>query len=87
MKPKMPSNLRIYEDGRIESVDFPEAYVPKFYIKKWVYCLWKHYGYRCYPEVWGRGLKGLWHCEKCHPCNEDLIEFLSEQTKLKKVNV
>lgn len=27
-----------------------------------------HRRHRCYPEVWGRGLKGPWHCTKCHPC-------------------
>jgi hypothetical protein len=39
--------------------------------RKWLVCSWKHREYKCYPEVWGRGLKGPWHCNKCHPCGED----------------
>lgn len=37
-------------------------------LKKWMYCAWAHNHYLCFPEVWGRGLKGPWHCEKCEPC-------------------
>ncbi len=39
---------------------------------KWPWCSWTHNKRRCYPEVWDRGLDGPWHCEKCHPCGEDL---------------
>ena len=47
--------------------------------KKWLICSWKHRGYRCYPEVWGRGLDGPWHCTLCHPCNEDFDKLLERE--------
>ncbi len=42
---------------------------------KWLICSWLHNDWRCYPEVWGRGLKGPWHCSNCHPCGEDLEDL------------
>jgi hypothetical protein len=41
-----------------------------YLMKKWLICYWLHDGYKCYPEFWDRGLKGPWHCAKCHPCND-----------------
>ena len=41
-------------------------------VKKYCYCKFVHKKYLCYPEVWDRGLKGPWHCRKCHPCSVDL---------------
>ena len=41
-------------------------------IKKYCYCNFFHDKYKCFPEVWDRGLKGPWHCSKCHPCGEEL---------------
>lgn len=40
------------------------------YVWKHLFCRVFHNKHRCFPEVWGRGLKGPWHCDKCHPCNE-----------------
>lgn len=40
------------------------------WFKKWLFCYFFHRRHRCYPEVWGRGLNGPWHCKKCHPCGE-----------------
>ena len=37
---------------------------------KFLWCAWRHRRDRCYPEVWGRGLAGHWHCTRCHPCGE-----------------
>jgi hypothetical protein len=42
-------------------------------MKKQLWCRFFHKDDRCYPEVWGRGLDGPWHCARCHPCGEDLI--------------
>jgi hypothetical protein len=50
-------------------------------IKKNIYCRFFHRKYLCYPEVWGRGLKGPWHCSECHPCGESII---SPKIKIKK---
>lgn len=41
-------------------------------LKKWFWCAFLHRRSRCYPEVWGRGLAGPWHCDKCRPCSEGL---------------
>ena len=43
---------------------------------KWLVCWLFHRKHRCYPEVWGRGLDGPWHCEKCHPCSEAIDRLL-----------
>ena len=45
-------------------------------IKKYLYCRFFHRKDLCYPEVWDRGLDGPWHCGKCHPCGEGLMEML-----------
>ena len=45
--------------------------------KKYLFCSWAHRKHLCYPEVWGRGLKGPWHCAKCHECGE-WIDVLTE---------
>ncbi|KKL63034.1 hypothetical protein LCGC14_2179170 [marine sediment metagenome] len=37
-------------------------------VKKWLICFWLHNKWRCYPDVGGKGLKGVWHCTKCTPC-------------------
>ena len=38
-------------------------------IKKWIWCKWFHPRWeRCYPDVGGLGLKGVWHCTRCSPC-------------------
>ena len=47
---------------------------------KWLVCRWFHDKHRCFPEVWGRGLDGPWHCGKCHPCNEGLDVFFEPNT-------
>jgi len=66
------------------------------WIRKWFWCSWKHE--RCYPEVWGRGSEGPWHCLICHPCGEgfDLIlkginprkqkNWITTLLKTKKIN-
>lgn len=48
------------------------------FLWKWLVCSWFHRKDLCYPEVWGRGLKGPWHCMKCHPCGEELAEIFGE---------
>lgn len=40
------------------------------WFRKWFWCSWQHE--RCYPEVWGRGIRGPWHCVECHPCGEEV---------------
>lgn len=50
-------------------------------IKKYCYCKFIHDKYKCFPEVWGRGLKGPWHCAKCHPCGESLMSALEKINK------
>ena len=47
-------------------------------IKKYCYCRFFHKKHLCYPEVWDKGLKGSWHCRKCHPCGEVFDKLLSE---------
>jgi len=37
-----------------------------------LYCSWAHPRERCGPHVWEKGCK-YWHCDKCHPCGEDLV--------------
>lgn len=41
------------------------------WLKTRLICSWKHDQHKCYPEVWGRGLEGPWHCAECHPCGEE----------------
>lgn len=48
------------------------------FLYKWLWCSWMHRKYKCYPEIWGRGLNGPWHCAKCHKCGEGLSIFLGE---------
>lgn len=43
-----------------------------FFIKKHIFCRFFHRRRRCYPEVWGRGLDGPWHCMICVSCNAAL---------------
>jgi len=49
------------------------------WLRKWVWCSWRHYYHRCYPTVWGPEQAAeidqpyrpsYWHCARCHPCNE-----------------
>jgi hypothetical protein len=49
-------------------------------IKKWTVCYWSHHQYRCYSEVWDRGLEGPWHCTKCVPCSLELEECKKKPT-------
>ena len=49
----------------------------------WLICSWKHRKHRCYPETWGRGLKGPWHCDKCHPCGE-IFDHLDDSDWMEK---
>ena len=54
------------------------------FLKKWLWCRWFHKKDQCFPEVWDRGLKGPWHCDKCHPCNEEvnkLFERINDRIK------
>lgn len=44
-------------------------------IKKQIWCRWFHKEYMCFSEVWDRGLKGPWHCNKCHPCCLELYNL------------
>lgn len=37
------------------------------FLYKWLWCSWKHYRRRCYPSSHNK-----WHCNICHPCNEEL---------------
>jgi hypothetical protein len=50
-------------------------------LKQYLWCSWKHRKDRCYPEVW-KVEKGNWHCAKCHPCSEGMIEALKMVEKL-----
>lgn len=54
-----------------------------FVAKKHVFCRFSHRRDRCYPEVWGRGLDGPWHCSRCVPCGTAL-DFLIERLELEK---
>lgn len=54
-----------------------------FRIKKHLWCRFFHWRDRCYPEVWGRGLNGPWHCARCHPCGEALEKLLEQFSKEK----
>ena len=49
-----------------------------YWLRKWLICSWFHNKWRCYPEVWDRGLDGPWHCSKCHSCSEGLMKLLKE---------
>ena len=51
------------------------------FLKKWLWCSWKHNFYKCWPEVWIENSKH-WHCSYCHPCSEafDLL-FISNAKK------
>jgi len=51
---------------------------------KWMWCRWMHNRARCFPEVWGRGLDGPWHCTKCHPCGEEIDMLLARLAKDEK---
>ena len=58
------------------------------FLYKWLYCSWKHRKYRCYPVVWSEEIAiendmlpyrpNYWHCNKCHPCSEELDKLLKE---------
>ena len=47
-----------------------------YWIKKYIYCSWKHKGYRCYPVCFkdqierGANIK-YWHCFKCYSCSTE----------------
>lgn len=56
--------------------ELPRNFFGESVLKKWLLCRWFHEKHRCFPEVWGRGLEGPWHCDKCHPCNEDFDSIL-----------
>jgi len=47
----------------------------KLNVKKWIWCSWRHRQDRCYPIVWEKDNK-YWHCGKCHPCDQDLIDIV-----------
>jgi len=47
------------------------------FLWKWLFCSIFHRKNRCFPEVWGRGLRGPWHCSRCHPCGEELKDLLA----------
>jgi hypothetical protein len=51
--------------------------------KQHFYCRFFHDRDRCYPEVWGRGLDGPWHCARCVPCYADLKEMVEELQRAK----
>lgn len=57
------------------------------FLYKWLWCSWQCNSKkidgpnRCYPEVWGRGLNGPWHCTKCHPCGEYFDWFTSDEIR------
>ena len=58
-----------------------------FLAKKHVYCRFFHRHDRCYPEVWGRGLNGPWHCSRCVSCGAALdyvLELVEIEKKEKK---
>lgn len=46
-----------------------------YLIWKWLVCSWLHWKERMYCQVWVEG-KGQWHCGKCHPCDEGLLQLL-----------
>ena len=39
-------------------------------LKHHFWCHFFHRNDRCFPETWGRGLAGPWHCHRCRPCGE-----------------
>ena len=53
-----------------------------FWMKKWLWCWWKHRKDRCSFEVWKpANERSRWHCARCHPCGEEidrLIQSLNE---------
>ena len=46
------------------------------FLYKWLWCSWVHKKYRCRFGVGNRNLDYLWHCTKCHPCDEELDNWL-----------
>ena len=57
------------------------------WLRKWVWCSWRHYYHRCYPTVWGPEqaaeidqpyTPNYWHCARCHPCNEWVQQVIKE---------
>ena len=50
-------------------------------IKKHLYCRFFHKKHRCYPDVSGKGLKGVWHCRKCYPCGDVFEKLLKKRIK------
>ena len=67
--------MKIKSPGKIKKLLY-EIKRPLYNIKKYCYCKFFHKRWLCYPEVWDRGLKGPWHCSKCHPCGEGLEKIL-----------
>jgi len=50
-------------------------------LKKYFFCRFFHRHDLCWPEVWGRGLAGPWHCSKCHRCSEFMDMFEGKPIK------
>lgn len=49
-----------------------KIYTPKWIerLARWLVCSWFHKSRRCYPND-----SKYWHCEKCHPCGEELDRY------------
>lgn len=43
------------------------------YLWKNFYCRFFHRNDRCYPQDYT-----YWHCDKCHPCNEEMDELFKK---------
>ena len=48
-----------------------------YQIKKWLWCSWIHRRHKCHNEVWKEN-STQWHCDKCHPCGEELDAMSSK---------
>ena len=50
------------------------------FFRKWFWCFFWHRKDRCYPEVWKRN-SSYWHCSRCRPCEEGLLECITEDSR------
>lgn len=53
-----------------------------YFIKKYLFCIWFHDEYLCFPDVGvgGKGLDGWYHCAKCDPCSRELMKMLGRSS-------
>lgn len=48
------------------------------FLKKWLWCSWRHRKHRCRPRI---GVDDYhpnwWHCAKCWPCGEEIEKLFN----------